>query len=359
MRNAIVLLVLLALIVWGRPAVAQEAHTAPVAIDSNVEFDTAVDADGNYTRAAIFDAVISAGIGRHFEAVVRPFVQRLTTGEWTRQIWVAALRYQRTGPVSLRVDGGLIPSPIGLSNLMLRPNNNPTIALPASLFTPLPSAELRAPRITLLGAVYAYGVTATASTEHWDVRAAIMDTSPLRTRRIFAVTNPPRFTNVVFGGGVTPVVGLRVGASVSQGGYQRAGESPTITADRDATIVTLESEYSVGFTKISAEWVRAVMESGSGTLTPLGWYVQGQQTITPRIFAAGRLERMSAQALAPGSPGSTTLIRQHLTGFEEVVGFRLTPEITIRVGHRARQGFGRPAFLHAGEVSILWWRRWL
>jgi hypothetical protein len=347
---------LLALLLWGTAAAAQEARPSTVAIDTTAEADVAVDADGNDTRAAIFDAVISAGIGSHFEAIVRPFVQRLSTGEWNRQIWVAALRYQRTGPVSLRIDGGLIPSPVGLSNLMLRPNLNPTIALPASLFTPLPPAELRAPRTTLLGAVYAYGVTGTVSTQRWDARVAVMDTSPLRTRRIFAETNPPRFTNVVLGGGVTPFVGLRAGASVTTGGWQRAGESPTITEDRDATIVTLESEYSVRYTKLSAEWVRAVMDSGAGDLTPAGWYVQGQQVITPRVFAAGRVERIGADALVLNSP---TLVRQHLTGFEEVVGFRITPEITVRAGHRARQTYGRTTFIHAAEVSIVWWKRWI
>ena len=37
---------------------------------------------------------------------------------------------------------------------------------------------------------------------------AIIDTSPLRARRIFAQSNPPRFANVVVGGGITPIVEL-------------------------------------------------------------------------------------------------------------------------------------------------------
>jgi hypothetical protein len=337
-------------------AAAQQAHTAPMAIDTNAEVDMAVDADGHHTTAAIFDAVISAGLGRHFEAIVRPFVQRQTSGAWNRQIWVAALRYQRTGNISVRVDGGLIPSPVGLSNLMLRPNLNPTIALPAALFTSLPATEPGSPRTTLLGAVYAYGAAATVSTERWDARVAVMDTSPLRTRRIFSSTNPPRFTNVVVGAGITPVVGLRAGASVTHGGWERAGESPTITRDRNATIVTAEAEFAVSYTKLSAEWVRAMMESGAGDVAPSGWYVQGQQTLTPRLFAAGRFERIGAPA---ASPLLSALADQHLTAVEEVVGFRLTPELTLRVGHRARETFGGSGFVHLGEVSLVWWRRWI
>ena len=59
--------------------------------------------------------------------IVRPFASRLANSdEWNRQIWVAQVRYERHVPVGLRVDAGLIPSPIGLANLTLRPHLNPT-----------------------------------------------------------------------------------------------------------------------------------------------------------------------------------------------------------------------------------------
>ncbi len=99
MRTTSLLLALL--LSAGSTAAAQQARPSPLAVDTNAEVGLAIDADGNYPRAAIFDAVISAGLGRHFEAIVRPFVQRLTTGEWNRQIWVAALRYQRPGAVGI------------------------------------------------------------------------------------------------------------------------------------------------------------------------------------------------------------------------------------------------------------------
>ena len=147
-------------------------------------------------------------------------------------MWLAAARYERKGAVGLRVEGGLIPAPIGLANLTLRPQLNPTISQPSSLFQGLPPPEPFSPRVTLLGAIYPYGVSATVSGDKWDARAALIDVSPLRTRRIFAETNPPRFANVVVGGGVTPIVGLRFGASVTRGGWKSADERPV--SDRDA-----------------------------------------------------------------------------------------------------------------------------
>ena len=133
---------------------------------------------------------MSVGFGAGFEGIVRPFAQRQASGDWNKQIWVAAVRYQRPGPIGLRVDAGLIPSPVGLANLMLRPQLNPTVSLPASLFTALPPVEPGAPRTTLLGAVYPYGASATVSGARWDARAAVIDTSPLRTRRVFAEHQP-------------------------------------------------------------------------------------------------------------------------------------------------------------------------
>ncbi len=343
------------------PALAQPARPSFFAVETVAAVDEVVDSDGNSSTGVVFDAVVSAGFGPGLEAIVRPFASRLgNSGEWNRQIWVAQVRYERPARIGLRVDAGLIPSPIGLANLTLRPHLNPTISQPSSLFTPLPPLEPRGMRATLLGAVYAYGVQTTLSSEHWDVRGALIDNSPLRTRRVFAQTNPPRFANVVVGGGITPMVGVRVGASITHGGWQRAGETAFVTEDRSATIATLETELSFRYTKLSGEWIRDAMETSAGDKVAHGWYVQGQQTLTPRWFVAGRVERTESPAafwLGGGAP--PLVVGQRLQGFEETVGYRLTPEITLRASHRARSGFGRPEYDHIVAVSAVWWRRWM
>jgi hypothetical protein len=353
-------LTVLVMLACATSASAQQALPSNFAVDTAAALDESIDFDGNYSTGVVVDAVVSAEFGHGFQGIVRPFLQRLNSGEWNRQIWIATLRYERPGPLGLRIDGGLIPSPIGLANLTLRPQNNPTINQPSSLFTPLPPFEPRGSRATLLGAVYAFGAQATVSGTHWDARTALIDTSPLRTRRVFSPTNPPRFYNVVIGGGVTPVVGLRIGASLTHGGWQRAGESPLVTADRDATIATVESELSFRYTKLTGEWTRDRLETSTGPRIASGWFVQGQQTLAPRWFVAGRVERMTSPAVFWVDPGAPPLVvQQRLKGVEETLGYRLTPEITIRVGHRARQGFGRPGFDHTMAVSAVWWRRWL
>ena len=339
----------------AQPLFAQETRPAPAAIDTVASFDEAADFRGNYATGVSADALVSVGLGRGLEGVIWPIVQRLGSGQWNHDLWIASVRYQRAGPIGLRVEAGLVPSPVGLANYIgRRPHLNPTIAQPSSLFTALPALEPQAPRANLLGAVYPFGGQVTLSGPHWYGHAAVIDTSPLRRRRIFSRTNPPRFTNVVVGGGVMPIVGLTIGASVTQGGWMRAGEGPNVTADLDATVVTVESEFSIAYTKLAGEWVRDRIETSTGEHTANGWFVQGQQTLAPRWFVAGRVERMSSPLVT-----SPLVVRQRLVGFEEVVGFRLTPELTLRLGHRARRGFARPRYDQQAELSLVWWRRWL
>ena len=114
------------------PVSAQQATLSRIAVDSVVSADSTIDGDGHAVNGVIADSLIAVNIGRGFAGLVRPFVQRLAnSGEWNRQIWIADLRWERQGAVSVRVDAGYIPSPIGLANLTLRPHLNPTIAQPA------------------------------------------------------------------------------------------------------------------------------------------------------------------------------------------------------------------------------------
>jgi|KBSMisStaDraftv2_1062788.scaffolds.fasta_scaffold59496_2 hypothetical protein len=342
-------------------ASAQQATPSLISIDSAADIDVTVDDTGNHVTGVFLDSLATVDIGRGFQAMVRPQVQRLPASavrpaEWNRQIWVADLRYERPGPVAVRVDAGYIPSPIGLANLTLRPQLNPTIAQPAELFTPLPSLERGGPRVNLLSGIYPLGAQATVSAVHWDARVAVVDTSPLRIRRVFASydrPNPPRFTNVVIGAGVTPFVGFRIGASVTRGGWMRAGESPTTTEDRDATIATVESELSFRHTSLAAEWVHDTLETSLGNRAAGGWYVQGAQALSPRWFVAARLERMNTTLPLP------VAVHQYFKASEQTIGFRLTPELTLRASHRLIERFGTTEFDHTGAVSVVWYRRWM
>ncbi len=345
----------LAALLWAGPAAAQRLPTPSwLTVDTSADVDRAVDANGATATGAILDAYVAARLAPGLEIAARPWTQRQANGEWNRQLWLAAVRYEHKGAVGIRVEGGLITSPVGLANLSLRPHLNPTVAQPSSLFQGLPPPEALSPRVTLLGAVYPLGVSTTLSGTHWDVRGAVIDTSPLRARRTFGSLNPPRFTNVVVGGGITPAVGLRVGGSVTRGAWRRADEVPLSPSDRMATIVTVEGEWSFRFTKLTGEWTRDTLETNAGNAVESGWYFQGMQTLTPRWFVAGRVERLEGPPLLATPQGP----RQTFAGAEQAVGFRITPEITVRASYRARRLFSQQDFSHQAMASVVWAKRW-
>ena len=350
-------------LVHAAPAVAQQSQPSRLAVDTVAAVDVSVTDEGDAATGLTADALISVELGRGVEFITRPFLQRLaSTGEWNAQLWLAAMRYEYGDKVAVRLDAGYIPSPIGMANLMLRPHTNPTIALPASLFASLPLVDAGGPRTTLLGAVYPLGVSGTVSSLRWDVRSAVIDSSPARTRRVFADSappNPPRFTNFVVGGGVTPVIGVRFGASIAHGPWERAGESPSADRSRSLTIATLEADVSYAHTRVQAEWTRDQFSVNTGNVTSRGWFAQGTQTLSPRWFVAGRVERLSAPAIvAAPDIVHVSRQRQRLHGAETTVGYRLSPELTLRASYRMRRPFGRDDIDHVGAVSIVWWRRW-
>ena len=343
------------------PAAAQNARPSIFSIDSVADVDVTADTSGNRLTGVFLDTLVVGDFGKNFQAIVRPQVNRLAnSGEWNRQLWIAEMRYERPGPVAFRVEGGYIPAPLGLANLAYRPHQNPTIALPAELFTSIPSLEVRGPRVNLLGGIYPLGAQATVSARHWDTRVAVIDTSPLRSRRVFGnpnpplfAGNPPRFPNVVIGGGITPFVGFRVGAAVTRGGWLRAGESPSITTSRDATLVNLESELAFRHTSLAGEWVHDALETSFGTRSTEGWYIQGAQAVAPRWFVAGRYDRIRTTLPVEAAT------EQSFRSTEQTLGFRLTPEITLRLSHRMREPFGLTTWTHTGAFSVVWYRRWM
>ncbi len=85
-----------------------------------------------------------------------------------------------------------------------------------------------------------------------------------------------------------------------------------------------------------------------------GWFFQGQQTLTPRWFAAARVERIGGTVRDPLlTPTVSAFI-----GTEETAGYRLTPDLTFRVSHRARRAFAQTDFDNQMLGSIVWARRW-
>jgi len=340
-------------IVLSVPVLAWAQATGRVAWDSVVSVDRFAGADVNAGVGVTLDSVVTARLGRGLFGIVRPRFNRPFGGDWSSQVCQLAFRYEPDTALPVRVELGYLASPVGLGTLRARASDNPTIVPQIHYYESLPPIELDAPPVRVISAVYPFGGQVAVSRERWDLRLAVVDSSATRPRKVFSRHNPPRQPQLAIGGGITPVPELRLGASFMRGTYGRAREfSDPSLGDRTATMVGVEVEYAFRHTRIGGEWVRDWFETAPSPVIVHGWFLEGQQTLSPRWFAAVRatgvntFPQPAVRSLAPAATRSG----------EATLGYRLSPGVTARGGYFGRRLYGAAGWGHQVGVSLVWAR---
>lgn len=357
-RSAVCALALL-LASLAAPATAGAQALSRLSLDSVGAVDV-FRGDGTTGRPdASLDISSVIRIGKGWSAHLRPWFFKSSADDatWSRELYQAALRYEHHGPLSLRVDAGYIASPLGLGMLDMRADINPTIQPHLSYFVPLLPFDTGAPMVGAITASYPLGATATASTTRWDVRAALVNSAPTR-RSAFNSTrgNPDATPVLIAGGGVTPRPGLRLGVGLARGQYATSRElRDEAGTRRDLQVWTVEGEYAFGYTKLAGEWTTERFSRGAVRDTASTWFGQVAQTLTPRWFAAARHEAISAPPLAVLGPGAARLSFRTSEG---TLGYRLTPEFTLRASLTAGRGYTTRTTDRKAGVQVVWSRRW-
>ena len=292
------------------------------------------------------------------DVIVRPYARRLPGGDWDLLFYQAQVRYQPKEGV--RVDAGIISSPLGLGPFELRQDLNPNVGSPFYYFGPLPLFDRYQDRVQVLSGGYPLGAILSLSGPKWDARTGVTDGTPARYRKIFADNSPAPAAQFIAGGGITPIAGLRIGAGLAAGKYRQASDSEyygtpilAVPEDETALVFNLEAEYAVRYTRLSGEWIRDRFSTQTEPAITRGYYVQGVQTLTPRLFAASRLTRASTPVQI-----ATSRIRWARTAVELTGGYRITPELTVKAGYEAARRFGGADWTHAALVSVVVGKRW-
>ena len=316
------------------------------------------------------DVAATFPMGRGFGAIVRPYAHRLAGGEWEAEMYQLQLRYQSRTRVPVRVDAGILTSPLGLGTLELRPDLSAAIKAPFYYHSPLPAFDAEAPRAQLMSGGYPLGALVSFSGARWDARGGVTDSSPVRPRNVLARDAPPALRQIVAGGGVSPVAGLRAGIGLAYGAYSPVGGG-TLPAGAyelgeaepagpggsrsplQATVFTAEAEYSFGHTRLSGEWVRNQFEAASGDAVARGYFVQAVQTLTPRVFASVRTVGASSPVLSGGARA-----RRTMTTTEVTAGYRLGRDVALRAGYFTSRRFGAQTRTHSAVASVVWAHRW-
>ena len=343
----------IALVAAAGPAAGQVAR---VAFEPVLAVDAVAGSDVPRSAGVWIDLFGALRLADGLDLVARPVVNRRTfDGEWQTQIYQLGLRYERPGRIGFRIEGGVMPSPIGLGMLENRPDINPVVSQHSAYYLPLPRADAALPRTFLIAGTYPLGAQLTVSATRWDARVAVVDSSPARGRPFLDAGAQPRLANVVAGFGVTPRVGLRFGAALAHGDYVEAGESGSWGANRAATLAQLEAEWSFRHTRLAGEWVRNVMETPWDDAVAQGGWIEVTQTLTPRLFLASRGDAQTYHYGDDYGPGPR--LSEDYKRFEAVLGLRVTPDLTLRGGYMTRRGYVVSHWDDQVVVSIVWHRK--
>jgi hypothetical protein len=248
-----------------------------------------------------------------------------------------------------------MPSPIGIAMLENRPDLNPVVSQHSAYYLPLPRVDPEIPRTFLIAGAYPFGAQLTVSKGWWDARVAAIDSSPVRGRSLLGSNKPPRLLNGVAGVGVTPRVGLRLGVGFAYGPYASVDEvTDRSRGNREATMIQVEGEWSFRYTRIVGEWVHDVLETAQADARASGGWIEVTQTVSPRLFVAARVD---GQHLDYQRPVTGDFQRQDYDRVEGVVGFRVTPDLTLRGGYLGRKGYVVSHWDDQVIGSIVWQRK--
>jgi hypothetical protein len=322
-------------------------------------------APGGGERTGALDLSAAWKVSDGVQMFVRPVLARTLDGEWQANVYEAALRYERPGRIRVRFEGGYLPSPVGILPLESRADQNPLITPAQNYDAWLPFFERGTPWVQLTSGLYPLAAMATAATGQWDLRGGVLGSSSARTRPLTGDDKPPSAPQLSLGGGITPHIGLRLGASFEHGVYARADElKDPATGDRRSTLVGLDADYSVRYTHLYADWIQGTFERATGDTTGRSLTVTGVQTLSPRWYAAARLQHQSTtDALVRPQPGDAALASPSTRPdsqvmVETVAGYRLTADITLKAGYNGTRSFGSDQLESHAVCSIVWTRRW-
>jgi len=118
--------------------------------------------------------------------------------------------------------------------------------------------------------------------------------------------------------------------------------------------VQAEGEWSFGYTRVVGEWVHTAMQTaGQGAVASGGW-AELTQTLSPRVFIAGRADW---QHFDYQRPLRGDFQRQDYKRYEAILGFRLSPDLTLRGGYLVRKGYVVSHWDDQVLGSIVWQRK--
>jgi hypothetical protein len=262
-----------------------------------------------------------------------------------------------TAARALVIDGGRLAPVLGTFAQRRFSNRNPLIGIPDAYTLDYP-----------------HGVMVSGEAKHFDYRAAMVT---LPASHEGYTPNPTPRMRPVIGGGFTPIVGVRFGASYTAGPYLHNSFSATQLRNEawhafDQRILAWDVSFARGYleTRFEGGWGSYDVPGRADPISGYTYYGEAKYTFTPRLFVAVRAERNNYPFIRAFGNNWTARVTDFVNG-ELGVGYRVTASTLVKTSVRGdrwwvapnAQGFlGRGGGAFALQVSqtfdvIAWFER--
>ena len=210
---------------------------------------------------------------------------------------------------------------------------------------------------------YPLGVEVSGEAHYIDYRAGLVS---LPAEHLNYVPKTTERLRPAIGGGITPFVGTRIGASFTTGPYLNKSLTSTQLSghewtDFDQRVIALDASFSRGYLETHAEYSQGQYEvpNRAKKITGMTYYGEAKYTFTPRFFVAARAERNHYPFIRPTATGPNWIAS--LTDFvdgEVGAGYRVTASSILKVSFRGDRWWVRPGTAFAGRggraVAMQW-----
>jgi hypothetical protein len=219
------------------------------------------------------------------------------------------------------IDVGRILGPIGGFGARRFSDRNPLIGEPDGYATQYP-----------------HGAQVSGALRVFDYRLAVVS---LPTIREEYTPEPSTAWRPAVGVGVTPIVGVRLGASYTRGPYLNRDLTPTQLDQRDwrdfdQRVSAAELSVSVGYAELVAEGAVSSYDvpGAPEPVEGLTYYVEGKYTFHPRLYAAIRFGRNDYGFIQPVSPTFWVARKTDFHDEELGIGLRIAPSTLAKLSYR-------------------------
>jgi hypothetical protein len=239
------------------------------------------------------------------------------------------------------IDAGRMIHPVGAFGSRVISTRNPLIGIPDG-YVP----------------VYPIGVMLGGERGKVDYRLAVVSLPP--THREY-VPDPDAAVRPVVAIGVTPIIGLRIAASATDGSYLNDELTANQLDGRDwasyaQRVLATEIQYGFGHFDFRSEFVVANFEvPRQGWIDGQAGYAGVRMTLTPRVFVAARGEFNRYPFIRPLTDSTWLARRTELRGFEGGVGFRFGANTLLKATFSADDWVVTPqnsSFVRPGGKAV-------